>query len=124
MQNQQQFEQLMMQYNQLKNGSEDIRKLIEHENFDEAISMIKARESIFLNCKCMRKYLELTEEQNIELNNILEELRDLELSNIKLLEKNKEEVLKELKQTQKAEKIQQAYEFEENQKGSIVNYTE
>ena len=38
MQSEQQFEQLMMQYNQLKTGSMDIRKLIESEDFDEAIS--------------------------------------------------------------------------------------
>ena len=60
MQDKQQFDQLIMQYNQLKNGSEDIRQLIQKEDFDTAMTMLKARESLFLNCKCMRKYLELT----------------------------------------------------------------
>ena len=60
MKDKQQFEQLMLQYEQLKNGSEDIFHLIENEDYDGAITMIKSRESIFLNCKCMRKYLELT----------------------------------------------------------------
>ena len=68
MQDQQQFEQLMLQYNQLKSGSELIRDLIEKEDFDTAMTMLKTREPLFLNCKCMRKFLELTPEQEKELN--------------------------------------------------------
>ena len=58
MQDEQQFEQLIMQYNQLKNGALDIRRMIEKEEFDSAMTMIKSRESLFLNCKCMRNYLD------------------------------------------------------------------
>ena len=61
MHDEQQFEQLMLQYEQLKTGSDDIFHMIEAEDFDGAITMIKLREPIFLNCKCMRKYLELSE---------------------------------------------------------------
>lgn len=124
MQDEQQFEQLMMQYQQLKNGSEDIRRMILNEDFDNAISMIKAREEIFLNCKCMRKYLELTPVQENELNTLLDELRGLELENIKILQTGMEEVQKELKKTQQTEKIHQAYVFDENQMGSLINYSE
>ena len=46
------------------------------------------------------------------------------MTNIKLLEEGMENVQKELKLSQKNEKIQQAYDFDENQKGSIVNYME
>ena len=60
MQDEQQFEQLMLQYRQLKNGSEDISRMIDNEDFDSAITMIKNREQLFLSCKCMCKYLELT----------------------------------------------------------------
>lgn len=124
MQDKQQFEQLIMQYNQLKNGSEDIRRMIENEDFDGAITMLKTRESIFLNCKCMRKFLDLTPSQEKELNAVLEELRTLELENIKILEQGMIEVQKELKRTQRNEKIQQAYDFNEDATGSIVNISE
>ena len=124
MQNEQQFEQLMMQYQQLKNGSEDIRRMIYNEDFDNAITMIKSRESIFLNCKCMRKYLELTPVQEKELNTLLDELRAMELENIKILQTGMDAIQKELKKTQQTEKIHQAYDFDENQRGSIINYTE
>lgn len=124
MQNDQQFEQLMLQYNQLKNGAEDICRMIQNEDFDSAMTMIKSREEIFLNCKCMRKYLELTPIQERALNKILDELRELELSNIRMLSQGMVEVQQELKRSQQAEKIQQAYDFDEGQKGSIVNIEE
>ena len=120
----QQFEQLMLQYEQLKNGAEDILNMIEGEDFDGAITMIKSRESVFLNCKCMRKYLELTPKQEEQVNTIVDEIRKLEKRNIDILSQNMESVNAELKKTQKAEKIQLAYEFDEEQKGSIVNIQE
>lgn len=124
MQNEQQFEQLMMQYNQLKNGAADIRKMIDAEEFDEAISMLNRREELFLNCKCMRNYLELTPVQEKELNKLLDELRVMELENIEILKQGIAEVQKELKLTQQNEKIQQAYDFDENQSGSLINFEE
>ena len=119
-----QFEQLILLYNQLKNGAVDIKNLIEKEEFDEAITMIQLREPIYLNCKCIRRYLELTKEQESELENILSDIRVLELENIKLLELRKEQVKRELKKTQQNEKIHQAYDFDENQNGHIVNFEE
>lgn len=124
MQDEQQFQQLILQYEQLKNGSAEIRRLIEKENFDTAMSMIKYRESIFLNCKCMRKYLELTPVQKKQLDDLLNELKNSELENIKLLEEGLQVVKQELKKTQQNEKIQQAYDITENQSGSIINYNE
>ncbi len=124
MQSEQQFEQLMMQYNQLKNGSLDIRKLIENENYDEAITQLNRREDLFLNCKCIRNYLELTPVQEKELNILLDELKKLELDNIKMLESAMAETKKELNKTQKYEKIQQAYDFNKNNSGNIINFEE
>lgn len=124
MQDEKQYEQLMLQYSQLKNGAEDIRRMIENEDFDSALTMIKSREEVFLSCKCMRKYLELTPVQERALNKLLDELKEIELDNIRFLSQGMVEVQQELRLTQQNEKIQQAYEFEEVQKGSIVNIQE
>ena len=121
MESEQQFEQLMLQYEQLKNGAEDIMRLMEEEDFDGAITMTKSREAVFLNCKCIQRYLELTPEQKKKADEITEEIRKLEKRNIDYLSKNIEKVNLELKKTQKTEKIQMAYDFDEDQKGSIVN---
>lgn len=124
MRDKKQFEQLIFQYKELKSGSEEIRRLIEKEDFDSALTMIKRREASFLNCKCIRRFLELDEEEQKKLDTILEELRVLELSNIKLLENGMAQVRSELRKTNQTKKIQQAYDFDENQMGSIINYNE
>ena len=124
MQDEQQFEQLMLQYNQLKNGAEDIRSMIENEEYDSALTLIKGREPIFLSCKCIRKYLELSPAQEEELDKLVNELRELELTNIRSLEKAADNVKLELQKMQKNEKIQQAYDYGEDKKGSIINIKE
>ena len=124
MQDEKQYEQLMLQYNQLRNGAEDIRRMIQNEDYDSAMTMIKSREEIFLNCKCMRKYLELTPVQQKELDKLLDELRELELDNIRILSQGMAELQSEIKRSQQNEKIQQAYDFGDTQKGNIVNITE
>ena len=124
MQDEKQFEQLMLQYSQLKNGAEDISRMIDNEDFDNAITMIKSREQLFLSCKCILKYLELTPVQQKELDAVLDEIRTIEMQNIKKLEKGMENVKNELRKTQKSQKIQQAYEFSDGQKGSIINIQE
>jgi len=124
MQDEKQFEQLIFQYEQLKSGSLEIRRLIEKEDYDSAITMIKNREPMFLNCKCMRRYLEFNQKQQEILDKVLEELKELELSNMQMVEEGMKEVKKELQRTYKTEKIQQAYDLNNNQRGSIVNYVE
>ena len=124
MQDEKQYEQLILQYTQLKNGSKDISDMIDREDFDSAITMLKAREDVFLNCKCIRKYLELTPVQQKELDKLLEELKESELNNIKKLEKSMVQVQKELSQSQKSQKIKNAYDDGEKFKGSIVNVEE
>ena len=124
MQDEKQFEQLIFQYEQLKSGSLEIRRLIEKEDYDSAITMIKNREPMFLNCKCMRRYLEFNQKQQEILDKVLEELKELELSNMQMVEEGMKEVKKELQRTYKTEKIQHAYDLNNNQRGSIVNYVE
>ena len=109
MQSEQQFEQLMLQYTQLKNGSQDISQMIDNEDYDSAITMIKNRENIFLNCKCMRRFLELTPEQEEKLNILLEELKKSEEENMAKLQKGMDEVQSELKKIQTNQKIKNVY---------------
>ena len=124
MQDEEQYELLIMQYTQLKNGAEDIARMIEHEDYDGAITMIKSRENVFKNCKSMRRYLELTPTQKNEVDKIVDEIRTLELKNIKTIERNMAEVQTELTLSQKTQKIQNAYDTNENLQGSIVNFEE
>ena len=122
MQSEQQFEQLMLQYRQLKNGALDIARLLEKEDFDSAINLIKMREGIFLSCKTIRRYLELTPEQQKEADKIFNEIKELELQNINTLEQSLENVKSELNRTQKVQKLNKAYQNNDNSQGTIVNF--
>ena len=125
MQDEQQYEQLLMQYRQLKNGAEDIAKMIENEDFDSAITLTKSREQLFLSCKCMRRYLELTPVQQKEIDNIVDEIKKIERSNIKKIEKEMESVQLELSKTQKTQKLHNAYDNTSmDSSGSMVNIEE
>ena len=121
MQSEQQFEQLMLQYNQIKNSSEEISRMIDNDNIDDAITMIKGREQLFLSCKCIRNYLELTPVQKKELDELLDEIRTLELNNMKKLEDGKNKIQAELKKNQANQKIKNAYNTEDVSNGSIIN---
>ena len=124
MQSESQYEQLIMQYQQLRNGAEDIARMIEREDYDNAITMLKLREQTFLNCKCIRRYLELTPVQQAELDALLDDIRSLELKNMKSLEKGMNEIQRELKKTQQSQKFQQAYQGNADTAGSIANFEE
>ena len=122
MQSEQQFNQLMMQYEQLKNGALDIAAMIEREDYDSAITMLKTREQVFLSCKCMRRYLELTSVQQKEVDKIVEEIKTLELENINKLKSSMETVQLEIAKTQKSQKIHNAYNNDAlNANGNILN---
>ena len=119
MQDEQQFQQLMMQYEQLLNGAEDISKLIDNENYDSAITLLKSREQVFINCKNIRRYLELTPIQEKQIKKITENLKEQELNNIKKLEKNMESIQFELSKAQKSQKLRNAYNVSESFGGMI-----
>lgn len=123
MQSKQQYEQLMLQYQQLKNGAKDIARMLENEDFDSAITYIKARESVFLNCKTIRRYLEMTPEQQNEADKIFNEIKDLELKNINTLEQSMENIRSELNRTQIVQKLNKAYNRHSSEdNGGIVNF--
>ena len=123
MQSEQQFQQLMLQYQQLKNGALDIKKMIEREDFDSAITLLKTREQIFISCRTIRRYLELTPVQQKAVDKIVSDIKAIELYNIETLEKNMENVRNELTRTQKVQKLNKAYSSTngDDSQGSIVN---
>lgn len=117
----QQFQQLMLLYQQLKNGALEIARMLETEDYDSAITMIKQRESVFKNCATIKRYLEYTPEQKKEADKLYNEIKELELKNIKTLEAGMETVKAELARTQAVQKLNKAYGRGNGDQGSIVN---
>lgn len=123
MQSEQQFNQLMIQYEQLKNGAIEIAAMIAREDYDSAITLIKTREQTFLSCKCIRRYLEMTPDQQKKADKIFNEIKDIELQNIHKLEEGMKNIQSELIKTQKSQKLHNAYTNNSvNPNGNIVNF--
>ena len=95
--------------------------MIEREDYDSAITMLRSREQLFLNCKIIKRYLELTPVQQKQADKIYNEIKVLELKNIKMLEKGMEEIQQELSKTQKSQKLKQSYGNIDDSNGSILN---
>lgn len=121
MQDEKQYQQLLMQYEQLINGAEDIAKMIENESYDSAITLLKSREQVFINCRSIRRYLDLTPAQQKQIDKITQKLKELEFQNIKKLEKSMEGVQLELAKTQKNQKLKNAYSGSDGSSGNMVN---
>ena len=121
MKSEQQFQQLMLQYQQLKNGAEEIARLIEAEDYDSAITLIKQRENLFLGCRTIRRYLEFTPEQKKQADKIFNEIKDLEQKNIQTLQNSMENIKSELARTQAVIKLNKAYRNSSDDNGTILN---
>lgn len=119
--NEQQFQQLMMLYTQLKNGALEIARMLETEDYDSAITMIKQRESVFQNCNAIKRYLEYTPEQKKVADKLYNEIKELEEKNIKTLQEGMETVKAELARMQAVQKLNKAYGRNNDDNGSIVN---
>ena len=91
-----QFEQLMMYYTQLKNMADDMKKMLEKESYNEALTMLNHRERVVKELKLMMSYIELTPAQRKEVDALREELRVQEAENIEKLQKDMEDVKYEL----------------------------
>ena len=124
MQDNQQFEQLMLLYNQLKNGSIEISKMIDDENLDSAITMLSSRESIINTCKNIRRYLEFTPAQKEEVDKIVEEIKVLEEQNIEKIRIGMENIQLEIRKSQQTQKIRQAYDVDNEEESEILNIKE
>ncbi len=117
----QQFQQLMMLYTQLKNGALEIARMLETEDYDSAITMIKHRESVFQSCQSIKRYLDFTPEQKEQADKLYNEIKELELKNIHTLEQGMETIRAELARTQAVQKLNKAYGRDNEEQGSIFN---
>ena len=91
-----QFEQLMMYYTQLKEMAIQIARMLEKESYNDALTMLKNRKRVVRELGLILRYIELTDEQKQTVENIKKEIQEIELENIKKLQKDMEDVKYEL----------------------------
>lgn len=124
MQDNQQFEQLLLQYNQLLNGSKDIEQMIDNDDYDTALSFVEKQRDLFLNCKNILSYLDLTDEQKNIVSQIKQELASVTLANMERIKNYMSNVQGEITKMKNLQKFQNAYNAGMDSSGSLLDFNE
>lgn len=120
-----QFSQLKLLYDQFFRLSDEVKSMIVNEEFNEAISVVQRKDNLIKNIVEIKKTLEITNEEKIEMEALEKELKEAELANINLLQDLQHEVAHQLGKTTKNLKLNNAY-FSKNDKnsGSMLDFSE
>lgn len=118
-----QYDQLLLFYDRLLTIADEIEDMIQKELFDDILDKIQIHDKIFVQIRLAKKCTVLTEEQQVEINRIEEELKEKEKKNIEVLQSNMVEVKQELDKLKLQNKLKQAYSQDttHQEQGSIID---
>ena len=118
-----QFNQLMLYYTQIRNMAQELKVMLENEAYNEAMTMLNNRERVVKELKLMLNYVTLTPAQKKIVNEIKEEIKVLETENMQKLEKDMEDVRYELEVVSSKVKFRHKYNpYElESKSGNVID---
>ena len=119
-----QLNQLKCFYSQFQNLSDEIKSMIDSEEYNEAISKVLHKENLVKQFLDVRKAVVLTEDEKKEAEAMEKDLMEQEESNIDRLMNLRGDVSSELKKTKKNLKLNNAYSVNDPNKGSMLDLTE
>lgn len=119
------FEQLKSLLNQFLNLADEVKLMLESEEYNEVISKLQYKDSLIAQLAIIKKNIKLDQEEENQIKIIESELQIKEKENIDLLEASSAQVAAELKKTNKNLKINSAYiSRRDSQQGSMVDFSE
>ena len=104
-----QYEQLKLYAKRLQNISNEIKKFLEEENYDEAITKSELKDKVFKEYANVRGYLKLTEEQEKEVRAWEQKIAESDKYNIDFLQNSMMKVSSELKSIKDQDKLSAKY---------------
>lgn len=119
-----QFEQLEGLYKQFFNLADEIKSLVENEEYIEAASRIKYKESLIKKLSLTRKTVILKEGEQEKVSNLEKLLVEKENENIERISYLRDNASIELMKTKKNLKINNAYTVDKSAQGSILDFSE
>lgn len=120
-----QFQNLEILYNQLFNLADEIKMMVDKEQYDEAVEKMQYKDKLIKKLITTKKTVELSDEDKQKLDRIEEELQEKEQNNITIFKKIFDEMGESLNKTKKKAKISSAYSVQnETQRGTFVDITE
>ena len=119
-----QFEQLKHFYTQFFNLANEIKSMIDAEEYNEAISKVLHKEPLVNQFLAVRKALTLSDEEQKQAESIEKELMEKEKNNIDRLMNLQGDLVTELKKTKHNLKVNNAYTVNPGQQGSMLDFSE
>lgn len=120
-----QFETLELLYDQLFNLADEIKNLVENEEYDEVVTKLKYKDKLitkFLNAK---KTTQLSVEEKEKADILDKKLSSKEHDNLAICEKIHKDLATELNLANKKVKMNSAYEIRtEKDQGQLIDTTE
>lgn len=118
-----QYDQIILFYNQLINMADEIHELINKELYDLIMDKLSYHDKIFIQIKMAKKCVQLTDEEQQEIDNLEDILRQKEKENIELMQTSMAIVKNELNKLKLKTKVKKAYgQIKHSQEqGSIID---
>lgn len=118
-----QYNQILLFYNQLLNMADEISGMIEKELFDDILTKIQSHERIATQIRLIKRCTEFSTEEQEEIKRLELLIKEKEKNNIECLQKNMNDVKKELDNLKIKNKIVNAYTQDTSQReqGSIID---
>lgn len=104
-----QYANLELLYNQFFNLAEEIKQMIEKEEYEDAILKLSYKEKLMKKLSVTKKTVIFTEEETAKLHQIEQKLQEKELENLDYLNKLRNEMGQKLKNTNSKVKMNSAY---------------
>ena len=120
-----QFDQLKMLYKQVLATSVEVKKFIEKENYDEALSRETHKAQLISKINIVKNSFDLTDFEQSTLRKIVEDIQKQEMENISTVKDLEDDTALKLKALKAKSKITNKYSGDtEPQEGSILDFNE
>ena len=120
-----QFEQLKMLYKLILATTVKVKKFIEKENYDEALSRETHKAQLISKINIVKNSFDLTDFEQSTLRKIVEDIQKQEMENISTVKDLKDDTALKLKALKAKSKITNKYSGDtEPQEGSILDFNE
>lgn len=114
-----QFENLELLYKQFFNLADEIKSLIEKEEYNDAIAKLMYKDKLMKRLSSTKKTVNFTEDDREKLHIIEQKLQEKEQENIKFLSELRGEIGEKLSITKKKFKVSSAYTIESNKNSGV-----
>lgn len=114
-----QFENLEILYNQFFNLTDEIRQLIEKEEYAAASEKIEYKEQLIIKLVNTKKTVKCTEEEKLKMIEFEEKIKEKDKENIEFLTSLREDLKEQLTVTKQKIKVSSVYRKNAEQKTGI-----